>query len=387
MRQHRLRHLRVLRLRKTDYTAGHLLAATTAMRHWAGGEPRDDGFTYSFEERHHEHHRHRSRSRRDDNRNSDASRTVGACKRGGGKSSLRSSSRTAYPSSSSAVPSWSPSSSPNRARNLRPSGKKYGGSCGRGRGVRSAPRLASLLDADDIYGGGNILSSPDLEECLRATRKFSTNAGGGGSDGDGNGREETGSLASTTSNSVGSNYSLGVNGSVLAGSGGRGSHRKTVGATRSGHKPSRKRGGNEKEAGSRTSGSGRVGNGSTAGICGTDGSVDSQSHPEGSCFSSGEDVGFTADAKGRYSQRLKGEMGGRGGKRNGRAYSSLGGDNQEGADMGMLFNPFAFPDEKEGVRVLIQATKPLEVGTCCMWVHLVEVSSAMHGRIMRKYVW
>lgn len=35
----------------------------------------------------------------------------------------------------------------------------------------------------------------------------------------------------------------------------------------------------------------------------------------------------------------------------------------ENSDRDRIFNPLAFPDEKEGVRVLIQATKPLEVGS------------------------
>ena len=35
-----------------------------------------------------------------------------------------------------------------------------------------------------------------------------------------------------------------------------------------------------------------------------------------------------------------------------------------GAELDRIFNPLAFPDEKKGVRVLIQATKPLEVGVC-----------------------
>lgn len=40
----------------------------------------------------------------------------------------------------------------------------------------SAPHLPSLLDVGDFYGGGNMLGSPDLEQCLLA-------AGGGGGGG------------------------------------------------------------------------------------------------------------------------------------------------------------------------------------------------------------
>lgn len=44
----------------------------------------------------------------------------------------------------------------------------------------SAPHLPSLLDVGDFYGGGNMLGSPDLEQCLLAAGV------GGGVSGKGN---------------------------------------------------------------------------------------------------------------------------------------------------------------------------------------------------------
>lgn len=46
-------------------------------------------------------------------------------------------------------------------------------------------------------------------------------------------------------------------------------------------------------------------------------------------------------------------------------FSSGSAEDSENSDLDRIFNPLAFPDEKEGVRVLIQATKPLEVSSVC----------------------
>lgn len=322
MRQHRVRHQRVLRLRKTDYTAGHLLAAATANRHWGGGSSRDEGFSYSFEEGRYSSHTHRQRKA--SARTSPSSGT----------------SRTSRRSSTAARgTSYSPSRSPN---SISVSTGIGGGRTGGGRGTRSAPRLPSLLDVDDIYGGGSILGSPNLEQCLQAAEMSARSGGGGGGGG-------SGSRPSSSKNTVAGSGNHEDETSRLrpsTDSSGIGSR----GGSRQNRKSSRHcRGGKDATGGSGSS---------TGGVRGTDASVDSLSHRGGFPGSGEDSPGGTRG--GRYSsRRSKGGGGGRGEKS---ARSSVSdGNTGNDADLDRIFNPLAFLDEEQGVRVLIQATKPLEV--------------------------
>lgn len=320
MRQHRVRHQRVLRLRKTDYTAGHLLAAATASRHWGGGDSCDEGFSYSFEERRHSHsHRHRKAN------------TIPSPSTSTSRIARRSSTATRGTSHSPARSSYSHSVS-----------KGMGGGGISGRGTRSAPRLPSLLDVDDIYGGGSILGSPNLEQCLQAA-EVSARRGGGGGGGGG-----TGSRASSSRTSaVGSGnreddaprFRPSTDGSI---------------GSRGGSRQHRKSSLHHHRGGKDAAGAGS----STGAARGTDASLDSLSH-RGGGFLGDDSPGGTRG--GRYGgRRGKGAGGGRGEKN----ASSSGSDGIAGndADLDRIFNPLAFLDEEQGVRVLIQATKPLEVG-------------------------
>lgn len=318
MRQHRVRHQRVLRLRKTDYTAGHLLAAATANRHWGGGDSRDEGFSYSFEEGRHSH-RHRKA-------NSRASPSTG-------------SSRTAGRSSTAARgTSYSPARSPNS----HSANKGMGGGRIGDRGTKSAPRLPSLLDVDDIYGGGSILGSPNLEQCLMAA-EMSERSGGGGGGGGGNGSRASSSRNSAVGSGNHEDNSSRLRPSTDGGIGSRGGSRQPCKSS------PHQRGGKD------TAGGGS----STGGVRGTDASVDSLSHRGGSFLGSGDDSPG-AKRGGRYSSRRSKGGGGSRGEKSGRSSAS---DENAGndADLDKFFNPLAFLDEEQGVRVLIQATKPLEV--------------------------
>lgn len=324
MRQHRVRHQRVLRLRKTDYTAGHLLAAATARRHWGGGDSRDEGFSYNFEEDRHGHshiHRHRKA-------NIQPSPSTGTSR------SVRHSSTAARGTSYS----------PARSLNSRSANKGAGGG-GKisGRGTRSAPRLPSLLDVYDIYGGGSIMGSPNLEQCLQAAEMSARSGGGGGGGGGGSGSpassSRTSALGSGNHEDENSRLRPSTDGGGVGGRGGARQHHKS--------NPHHRR---DKDA---AGGDGS----STGGVRGTDGSVDSLFHRD--FTGSGDD--YPSGARGgRYSgRRSKGGGGGRGEKST--HSSATDGNTGNGADLDKIFNPLAFLDEEQGVRVLIQATKPLEV--------------------------
>lgn len=362
MRQHRVRHQRVLRLRKTDYTAGHLLAAETANRHWTGGDSNDEGFAYSFEEGR-SRHRHLPRHRHTQgNRN----HTLG-----GGSARAHSStspstgtSRSVQRSSTAARGN---SYSPTRGLNSRSVRNGAGRDRTSDRGTKSAPRLPSLLDVEDMYGGGSILGSPNLEQCLLAVEMSGRNAGagsggaggGGGTGGGGGG----GSRASSSRNSaVGSgNYEADSSRSRRSSDGGGiGSSSSSRGGSRNNRRSSLKRIGKD-AAGGGGGGSGSGGS-STGGIRGTDTSVDSLSHRKESYMGSGVEESSGFSRGGRFAGgRSKG--GGRGGRGEKGAGSSASGETTgDEADLDKIFNPLAFLDEKKGIRVLIQATKPLEVG-------------------------
>lgn len=91
--------------------------------------------------------------------------------------------------------------------------------------------------------------------------------------------------------------------------------------------------------------------------------------PQKSWNGSNEDGGGgpNGGSRGRYGKIFTGDGGTGGNQKGGRGgYSSLAGEGTEGSDLDLIFNPLAFPDETEGVRVLIQATKPLEVCICVL---------------------
>ncbi|CAN0049584.1 unnamed protein product, partial [Ectocarpus sp. 4 AP-2014] len=322
MRQHRVCHKRILRLRKTDYTAGHLLAAATASRHWRGGDSRD------------EEGRHRHRRR---NRHSQRNRRVS----GGSKE---------HTNATSAPPpvARGASYSPTRGKHSRSVHRGDGGGLG-GRGTKSAPRLPSLLDVEDIYGGGSILGSPNLEQCLQAAEMSARTSGGGGGGEEGSAAGGSGSRPSSRNSTAGSgNYEDDGSRPRPFTDGGVGSR----GGSRHHRKASRQRGGKETPC---------VGGSSTGGMRGTDASVDALSHH-------GESLGsFVEDSsggmrRGRYgNQRGRGGGGSRGNKSSGSLASS--GKPADDAELDKIYNPLAFLDETQGVRVLIQATKPLEVSS------------------------
>lgn len=342
MRQHRARHQRVLRLRKTDYTAGHLLAAATAKRHWSGGDSRDEGFSYSFEEG---RHRHRHRSLHTE-RNRD--RVLGSERANATSVSNPTNNLRGTHSSSAAGrgASYSPTRGGLSSRSIHKGG---GGNEICGRGTKSAPRLPSLYDVDDIYGGGGMLGSPSLEECREAIEMPSRGGESGGSGGGGG----SGSRTSSSRNSApgsGNNEgdSLPPRPSTEGGNGSRRGSRHHRRSSR------RRRGKDAIQSGTGAGGS------STGGVRGTDGSVDSLSHRLGSFAGPGGDAyGGTRGGGRSKGQRGRGGAGSRGDKSSGSAagVDKLG----EGDDLDKIFNPLAFLDEMKGVRVLIQATKPLEV--------------------------
>lgn len=320
MRQHTVRHQRVLRLRKTDYTAGHLLAAATANRHWGGGDSRDEGFSYSFEEGRHSRRRRKS--------NTHVSPSTGISR--------------SVPRSSAAArgASYSPTRSPNRSHTAN---KGIGGDRISSRGTRSAPRLPSLLDTDDMYGGSSILSSPNLEQCLLAA-EMSARSDGGGGGGGGNGSRASSSRNSAVGSGHHEDDSSKPRPSTDGGIGSRGRPRQPSKSSR------HQRGGKD------TTGGGS----STGGMRGTDASVDSLSHRGGGFPGSGGEDSSGGAWGGRYNGRRGNGGGGSRGEKSARSSESgdtVGND----ADLDKIFNPLAFLDEEKGVRVLIQATKPLEV--------------------------
>ncbi|CAB1107305.1 unnamed protein product [Ectocarpus sp. CCAP 1310/34] len=320
MRQHRVCHKRILRLRKTDYTAGHLLAAATASRHWRGGDSRD------------EEGRHRHRRR---NRHSQRNRRVS----GGSKE---------YVNATSTPPpvARGTSYSPTRGEHSRSVHRVDGGGLG-GRGTKSAPRLPSLLDVEDIYGGGSILGSPNLEQCLQAAEMSARSGGGGGGVEEGSAVGGSGSRSSSRNSTAvsGNHEDDGCRPRPFT-DGGVGSR----GGSRHHRKTSRQRGGKD------TAG---VGGSSTGGRRGTDASLDALSHHRESLESSVEDSSGGI-RRGRYgNQRGRGGGGSSGDKSSGSLASS--GKSADDAELDKIYNPLAFLDETQGVRVLIQATKPLEV--------------------------
>lgn len=315
MRQHRLCHKRILRLRKTDYTAGHLLAAATASRHWRGGDSRDEGG------RHRNRHSHRNR-------------------RVPGGSNENANATTAPPPVARGA-----SYSPRRGKHSRSVHRGDGGGLG-GRGTKSAPRLPSLLDVEDIYGGGSILGSPNLEQCLQAA-EMSARSGGCGGKKEGSAAGGSGSRPSSRNSTAGSaNHEDDGSRPRLFTDGGVGSR----GGSRHHRKSSRQRGGKD------TAG---VGGSSTVGMRGTDASVGALSYHGESLGGSVEDSSGGTRG-GRYgNQRGRGGGGSRGDKSSGSLASS--GKSADDAELDKIYNPLAFLDETQGVRVLIQATKPLEV--------------------------
>eukprot|EP00903_Cladosiphon_okamuranus_P006391 g6256.t1 len=339
MRQHRVRHQRVLRLRKTDYTAGHLLVAATARRHWGGGDSRDDGFSYSFEEGRHNHSHSHSHSHRNRKAKTHPSSSTGTSR------SPRHSSTAARGTS------YSPARSINRRSINTGAGR---GGRGGGRGTRSAPRLPSLLDVDDIYGGGSILGSPNLEQCLQAAEMSARSGGGGGGGGGASGSRASSSRTSAAGSGNheedDSRPRPSTDGGGIGGRGGARQHRKSS---------PRHRGGRDAAGGGSSIG----------GVRGTDGSVDSISR-RGLPGSDDDSPGSTRG--GRYSRRRNRGRGGRDDK----SSRSSGSDGNAGneADLDEIFNPLAFLDDGQGVRVLIQATKPLEV---CRRVLSLEEANAI----------
>ncbi len=324
-----MRHQRVLRLRKTDYTAGHLLAAATANRHWGGGDSRDEGFAYSFEEGR-QSHRHRHRRAQASRRHASGGT--------GGHADISTSPTTGTTRSLRRSPTSTRGASHSPARTISSRSPGHTG-VGGGRGTRSAPRLPSLSDVDDMYGGKSYLGSPNLEQCLLAAG-MSARSGGGGGVGGG-----SGSRASSSRNSALGPGNPEEDGSrqrpSTSGSGSRGGSRQ--------HRKSspRQRGGKD-----------AFGGGSTGGQRGTDASVDSLSY-SGSVLGSGEDSPGGGRGGRHSSRRNRGAGGGRGDKSAGSLESGDGAGND--AELDKIFNPLAFLDETQGVRVLIQATKPLEV--------------------------
>lgn len=348
MRQHRVRHQRVLRLRKTDYTAGHLLAAETVNRHWTGGDSRDEGFAYSFEEGRSRQHHPRRQHHTQENRNHAL---------GGGSGCVRSSTSpsagTSRSVNRSATATRGTSYSPTRNLNSRSVREGVGRGRNGDRGTRSAPRLPSLLDVEDIYGGRSILGSPNLEQCLMAA-ETSGRSGGLGSGGAGGG---SGSRASSSRNStLGSgNHEADSNRSRPSSDGGIGSR----GGGRNRRRSTLKRSGKDTAGGASSSGCNSIG-----GVRGTDTSIDSLSHCRGSRIGSGESSsGFSRGGRSAH-RRSKGGGGSRGEK--GTGSSASGEHTGDESDLDKIFNPLAFLDEMKGVRVLIQATKPLEV---CLGAH------------------
>lgn len=335
-------HLRILRLRKTDYTAGHLLASTTTMRHWAGGNPRDDGFSYSFEE-------DRGHRRGNQTRHRDYCRGITS---GSALSSISTPFKV-YLHSAGLNKSDS-FYSPSPSQRFAP----WDGCGGVQNGAKSAPCLPSLAaDSYDIYGGGNLLSSPDLEQCQLAKEKLLRDGGqrggvvgvGRGSDGlRGSSRKSIVSFAQREDDDRKriSDYTGGLSG------GGDGSS-------------DRRRGGSHQHGSSRQRIGGVGGSKSARATRGTDSRVDavSTSHTS-SLKSSGTDPRTVSRMGSRIhsSRRVMKKKEGKDVRKWAReSPRSSGKDLLNDVDEGKITNPFVLPGQNDGVRVLVQATRPLEV--------------------------
>lgn len=332
LRKHNKVHLRILRLRKTDYTAGHLLGSTTTMRHWAGGNPRDDGFSYSFEEDRGHRRGNRTRHR--------ASRGT----TGGSASSLPTSFKVYLRSAglNKNDSFYSPSSS----QKFDP----WNGCGGVQNGAKSAPCLPSIAaDSYDIYGGGNLLSSPDLEQCQLAKEKLLIDGDPRGSDGSrGSSRK---SIASFAQQEGGDRKRRSDStGGLSRGGGGSSDHR---------------RGGSHQRGFSRQRIRGVNGSKSARATRGTDSRVDAVSISYTSSWkSSGTDPRTVPRMSSRThsSRQLMKRKEGKSVMKSERGSpKSSGKDPLNDVDEGKITNPFALPGQTDGVRVLVQATRPLEV--------------------------
>lgn len=319
------------------------------MRHWAGGDPRDDGFSYSFEEdRGHPHRRGNQRRHRD-------------CRGITGGSASLSTSRKVDPRSADLNKSDS-FYSPSPSRKFDP----WNGCDGAQNGAKSAPCLPSFTaDSYDIYGGGNLLSSPDLEQCQLAKEKLLRDGSQRGSI-VGVSRGDDGSRGSSRKSVVSfahredgdrkrrSNSTGGLSGGD-GGSGDRrrgGSHRRESSRQRVGDTKGFSVGG---VSGSESAGATR----------GTDSSVDAVSTSYTSSWESSDTNPRTVSrmssrihSSRRLMKRKEREGVGKWGRGSPKSSAK---DLLNDVDEGTIPNPFVLPGQKDGVRVLVQGTRPLEV--------------------------
>ena len=335
MREHRRRHLRVLRLRKTDYTAGHLLAANTASRHWKGGDSRDDGFSYSFEEDRGHSRRLGTQSNNQDRRGITNYRT---------SLPVSCATHTAPPHATMSLYCHSPSPKGNAGSRKRRGSRT---------GVKSAPRLPSLSSSGCIHVGGNPQDCPTMEQCRLAKEKLWSNEGGDrGSDSDG---DNVGSKDLLESCTVSSDHQEEADkkrrpspeGAMLEGD--------------SSWRESLHHGPFSQSARSFDSVGDRIGGGSGAGRTGarrgTGSSEDSLSRPESSRTSSD-----TMEFGSHRTRRFKGWESDRVKKNTGDPKKLTSEKNLDKTDdKCKIFNTFTRPDKNDGVRVLVQAAKPLKV--------------------------
>lgn len=393
MRKHRRKHERILRLRKTDYTAGHLLSNThnKAGRHWAGGNPLDDGFSYSFEEptRRGRHATASTPSSPSSCRAPLAQRPWRSAQRGHRSHSNHSNHNDIGRGVSDYLSATASDDCFHRTG--RGVGTAGNSNVTRGLGVRSDPRLpTALLGAGDIYGGGNRLGHPELKtplpsggsEGLDGARAGNHEGGAdfrdgqvvssdheGEANGDTNNGATNGEEASFAESDAGrkglaqAEQSRRESTAVLTreniaasklGTNVRGAHKRT-----SNEGPRSKRSSNENSVA-------KDGGSSTGGIRGSVETASSrrQSTSESTDGSSSSRRVSGSVGRGRYGRASKRDRTarGRGNGGSGGTYSCTSGELSEASELDRLFNPLAFPDEKEGVRILIQATKPLEVG-------------------------
>lgn len=393
MRKHRRKHERILRLRKTDYTTGHLLSTThhKAGGHWVGGNPLDDGFSYSFEEP----------TRRGCYAAASTPSSPSSCRallaqrpwRSAQRGHRSYSNHNSHNNSGRGRPDYrcvttSETCFRTTGRGVVTAGN---GNATRGVGVRSDPRLpTAVLGAGDIYEGGNRLEHPELKMPLasggregREGARAGIHQGGEDySDGqimkfddEGEANDDTNDSATNEEEPSFADSDAGRKGLPQADQGRRESTavltRENVAASKLGtnvrgaHKrtsnneaPRFKRSTNEnisaKDSGSSTGGiRGSVDTASSRWQSSSE-SIDGSSHSRRISGSVG---------RGRFGRGSKRDRAarGRGNGGSGGTYSCASGELSETSESDRLFNPLAFPDEKEGVRILIQATKPLEV--------------------------
>lgn len=392
MRQHRVWHRRVLKLRKTDYTAGHLRAATTAIRRWTGGSAGDDGFAYTFEESQQKpapRRRHRGRNKSTHRGNGgngkepqvslslsaigDGSDPYNSCAINGGRASSQSPAPVQPNRVNRSAP---PLENSSRHKSVRSgSGDNGGGWASATGGIslsgsRTAPCNTTLRTGHATYDGGDPQCSPGLvndeiaggSARVSAFRRPTHTSGAATLSTDARGDKYTRRKQPSVT------YLRGASSRDTAGGAGRDGKRRTKSRRRHHSKGEGKSNAiiTSDKRGVARSGSGSGSGSMKVGARGTDGAVKSLTHLSSNSTGLGNDPTSPCGSRKRGHERIAKRQRGSVVNRNDKAKSYSSSDGVDGvydAKMDKIDTPLAFLNERRGERVLIQATKPLEVIT------------------------